>query len=132
MLCEFGVPCIYEEEYETIKDRVASDQIEVICLCRLGTERSWQIAEILNGFGTNSVFIEGGLSQIKHLDKESQNRFADSLSLVPNVVVILRPDEFRDFKDQIENINSKRINPVLISEDVVSVVQRFGYLLPSQ
>lgn len=110
----YTIPSVCIDDMEEIPSMVTNG-LRVLCLCRGGQARSWALADCFNDLGINARFVEGGLNSISDSLEKNQDRFAELLSCIPDIIVFLPQDEIKKFREQIEKINSKRSKRVIFT-----------------
>lgn len=88
-------------------DTLLRNGLQVVAICNDGSGRSRNVADELNRRNILSARLEGGLNQFLK-DTSNLAFVATILTSVPNIAVILVPDEYQLFNGLLTNLRAFR------------------------
>lgn len=89
--------------------RMADNGLQVVTICNHGSGRSYNVAKTLTERGIASVCLKGGLDGLGELgDIHAPSPIYYEINLIPNVAVILTPEEQYMYIQQINQLRAYR------------------------
>lgn len=96
------------EDLELLPEMVRKDNLQVICICNAGLNRSVNAAKAFNSKGINAVYLDGGLMDFTDpkVDQESGSEF---IRAVPRRIVFIGESELRFYREVIDLLDAEVI-----------------------